>query len=150
MKTVLHIWKDDQQQLHASTDYYFPEKLRRPEILEWEDGLYLQLAEYLIESNRDVRKAITLLYNARTDARLHYQELHPDLEKALLQWRRDLANEKGIPAFIIMNQRTLLAIADAAPRTRSEMLDVPGVGVGIIDNYGDDILQIVKSTLPEP
>ena len=149
MKTLLHIWEDDQKQLHAVTDYSIPEKTKRPAVLEWENGLYLQLAHFLADKPREIRRAVTLIHRAATDTRLHYRGLNPALEKALTKWRRNIAFEKGIPAFMILNQKTLLAIADAAPISANELLNVPGVGTVIVDRYGEDILHITQSIKEE-
>ena len=149
MKTILHIWMDDEGELQAETEFQFPDRVKRPDLLLWENGLYLQLAQFLSKSKPEIRRAVMLLDDARRDARINYQELHPDIEARLTLWRRNMAKEKGIPPFIILNQKTLLAIADAAPTTMEALLEVPGVGVWILDQYGADILRIVRSDLEE-
>ena len=47
--------------------------------------------------------------------------------------------------FIILHDRTLLAIAAALPHTQEELLDVPGIGPGKQAEYGDAIISVVAS-----
>jgi ATP-dependent DNA helicase RecQ len=67
------------------------------------------------------------------------------LVDALRRWRLDEARRRGIAPFIILHDRTLLAIAAAAPRTQDALLDVPGMGPGKLAEYGAAILAVVAS-----
>ena len=72
---------------------------------------------------------------------------HPELVQALIDWRREKYQQDNVPAYIILHQKTLLAIADLAPRTREELLCVKGLGKSKCDKYGDEILDIVRDVL---
>jgi superfamily II DNA helicase RecQ len=48
-----------------------------------------------------------------------------------------------VPAYLILNQRTLLSIADAAPATREELLGVPGFGANKWKQFGPELLQLI-------
>ena len=74
---------------------------------------------------------------------------HPELVQALIDWRREKYQQENVPAYIILHQKTLLAIADLAPRTRKELLCVKGLGKSKCDKYGDEILDIVQKALPD-
>ena len=74
---------------------------------------------------------------------------HPELVQALIDWRREKYQQENVPAYIILHQKTLLAIADLAPRTREELLCVKGLGKAKCDKYGDVILDIVRKALPD-
>ncbi len=63
----------------------------------------------------------------------------------LKAWRLAEARKKGIPAFRIMSDRTLQAIAQRQPRTGGELLKVPGVGLKTVESYGQEIFRIVNS-----
>ena len=75
--------------------------------------------------------------------------LHPELVQALVDWRREKYQKDNVPAYIILHQKTLLAIADLAPTTREELLCVKGFGKSKCDKYGDEILEIVRNTISD-
>ena len=69
---------------------------------------------------------------------------HPELVPMLSAWRRVVAEEAGVPAFAIMHQRTLMAIADQLPVSLAELKNVPGMGKMKLKKYGSDIMQVVR------
>ncbi len=73
--------------------------------------------------------------------------LHPELVRALIDWRKEKYTRDNVPAYIILHQKALLAIADIAPTTREELLAVKGFGKSKCDKYGDEILEIVRKTI---
>jgi ATP-dependent DNA helicase RecQ len=50
--------------------------------------------------------------------------------------RKRLADEAGVPAYIVFNDATLKAIAEMRPASEAELLDVPGVGPAKLERYG--------------
>ena len=77
-----------------------------------------------------------------------YKGPHPELASALLEWRRNLAREKEIPAYFILHQQVIYAIADAAPQTEGELRNIPGFGPLLLEKYGMDILKLSLSLCP--
>lgn len=73
--------------------------------------------------------------------------LHPELIQALIDWRREKYQKGNVPAYIILHQKTLLAIADLAPTTKEELLTVKGFGKSKCDRYGDEILDVIRQSL---
>jgi RecQ family ATP-dependent DNA helicase len=69
------------------------------------------------------------------------------LYERLRQWRLGEANKLGVRAFHILGNKTLRLVAQANPRTISELLSVPGIGPGKAENFGAAICQIC-SELP--
>ena len=59
-------------------------------------------------------------------------------------WRLQQAKSKRIPAFRVMTDRTLQAIAAELPSTKEALLRVHGVGPKLADKYGTKILQLVQ------
>jgi DNA helicase II / ATP-dependent DNA helicase PcrA len=59
---------------------------------------------------------------------------------ALRRWRRERAQADGVPAFVVLHDRTLAALAREPPTTRAELASVPGIGPAKLDRYGDDLL----------
>jgi ATP-dependent DNA helicase RecQ len=54
--------------------------------------------------------------------------------------RKKLADERKVPAFVVFSDRTLQDMAARKPRTRSELLDLYGVGQKKLEEYGDSFL----------
>jgi DNA topoisomerase-3 len=63
--------------------------------------------------------------------------------EALKAWRKAEAQRRRVPAFRILTDRTLTALASRLPRTESDLLNVPGIGPTIVQKYGQEILGIV-------
>lgn len=71
--------------------------------------------------------------------------LHPKLYTRLKEWRYELAVEKGLPPYTILQQKALIGICNTLPANPKELLRIPGVGKKIMENYGKIILDIVSS-----
>ena len=67
-----------------------------------------------------------------------------DLLGRLKAWRLEVARERGVPPYVVFWDRTLEGIAAARPRSEWELLDVHGVGPAKLDEYGEDILEMVQ------
>src|SRR5439155_20030169 len=65
------------------------------------------------------------------------------LEEALRAWRLAEARRRGTPAFRIMSDQALRAIADKRPGTARELLAIPGIGISIVEKYGAQIYRIL-------
>ncbi len=48
-----------------------------------------------------------------------------------------------MPAFVVFDDRTLVALARSRPATVSELLAVPGVGPAKADRYGNELLALL-------
>jgi RecQ family ATP-dependent DNA helicase len=58
------------------------------------------------------------------------------IEGALLAWRLYEAKRHAVPAFRIISDEALRAIASRRPRTARELLAVPGLGINAAEKYG--------------
>jgi ATP-dependent DNA helicase RecQ len=63
----------------------------------------------------------------------------------LRQWRRQLAQSLGVPAYQIFSDKTLHGLASRLPRSRSEFLEVNGAGPTRWERYGAEIVKICHS-----
>ncbi|MCC6362671.1 MAG: DNA topoisomerase 3 [Bryobacterales bacterium] len=66
------------------------------------------------------------------------------LEAALKAWRLSEAKKKSVPAFRILTDRSIEAIAATRPRSLRELLQLPGIGPSIVEKYGAQIFRIVE------
>jgi len=67
----------------------------------------------------------------------------PALFERLRALRKTLADERGVPAYVIFSDRTLQDMALRVPRTRDALLEVHGVGQKKLDQYGDAFLAVI-------
>ena len=62
---------------------------------------------------------------------------------ALRAWRADLAREQGVPAFVILHDKTLRELASQRPASLPELLGIPGIGQSKAERYGEALLRIL-------
>ncbi|MBN2498102.1 MAG: ATP-dependent DNA helicase RecQ [Deltaproteobacteria bacterium] len=74
----------------------------------------------------------------------------PLLVEALRALRNRLARQRGVPAYAILTNATLQAVAAAAPRDEAELLAVKGIGPAKLEDLGREILQTVASLRAAP
>jgi DNA topoisomerase-3 len=65
------------------------------------------------------------------------------LEEGLRTWRLAEAKRRGLPAFRILTDATLRAIAERHPETATELLNIPGIGMSTVEKYGAQIYNLV-------
>ena len=64
---------------------------------------------------------------------------------ALKRWRSRRAKEMGKPPYVVFDNKTLLGIAEERPTSRSALNSINGVGTKKLEDYGDEVLDIVRS-----
>ena len=67
------------------------------------------------------------------------------LYEALRDWRLEVARETDKPAYTVLTDSTLAAIAETRPSGTAELARVNGIGPAKIDRYGATILAIVAA-----
>jgi len=66
------------------------------------------------------------------------------VDKALRDWRLAEAKRRAVPAFRILSDKTLQAIATDKPSTMRELLEIPGIGARVAEQYGAQIFRILE------
>lgn len=61
----------------------------------------------------------------------------------LRDWRRQEAARREVPAFVVLHDRTLAAIAAARPATLDALADIPGIGPAKLTAYGNELLSLL-------
>lgn len=116
------------------------------QITQNEDGIltsYSEVTEPLSEATKlEVFHLLQKFDPALRRRSSPYEGPNPELAQKLILWRRDKSRALGISAYIILTQKTLYAIADAAPQTEGELLAIPGFGPVLFERYGLDILKL--------
>jgi superfamily II DNA helicase RecQ len=68
----------------------------------------------------------------------------------LREWRRGVAKDQGVPAYVVFSDATLQSIAAVRPASRSELAGVPGVGAVKLDRYGPAVLELCSEAAGGP
>jgi ATP-dependent DNA helicase RecQ len=58
--------------------------------------------------------------------------------------RAQMAKARGVPAYVVALDRTLIEMAARAPRSRAELLDLFGMGPARVEAYGDGFLDALR------
>src|SRR5262249_36158344 len=66
-----------------------------------------------------------------------------ELLTGLLEWRRNRARASGVPAYVIFHDSTLEAVARDRPRSRGDLLTIPGIGPVKVQRHGEALLDLV-------
>jgi ATP-dependent DNA helicase RecQ len=69
------------------------------------------------------------------------------LFEKLRQRRRELADEQGVPPFMVFSDRTLHEMAQSKPQTQRDFLLVNGVGQRKLEQYGETMMDVIGEYL---
>jgi len=72
-------------------------------------------------------------------------EADPALAEYLREWRRTMARENKVPAYIILHDSTLEELCRRRPANFAELKQVPGIGEKKADVYGAELLQALRN-----
>ena len=70
----------------------------------------------------------------------------PALWEALRSKRRELAEEQGVPPYVIFHDATLMAMLEARPQSLMAMGNLPGIGERKLHAYGEEFLPLLQNT----
>lgn len=131
------------------------------------DGLYLsginrialQLHPDIYAFDADLRVASKLLADEVGDVVEAIEEateqeetaeptIDGDLHESLRQWRLAEARERGVAAFVIAHNKTLDELATRKPQTEQALLGTKGIGKKFVEQYGEDVLTLIKQYSP--
>jgi RecQ family ATP-dependent DNA helicase len=68
------------------------------------------------------------------------------LAARLKEWRAAEAKRLGIPAFMVLNDRTVASLAQARPANPRQLLEVSGMGPAKVERFGKAILELCGAT----
>ena len=107
-----------------------------------EEG-YWSVILYYEELKSAVSDHKTPKYSAENDS-----ELNPDEIKildSLKLWRSEKAKDQNLPVYFIASNKELLSIAKYRPAKKEELREIKGFGKHKIENYGEEIIEILES-----
>jgi len=75
-------------------------------------------------------------------------EVHTDLFRRLRAVRKELADSRDVPAFVIFSDAVLRAMARDIPRTLAQMRSISGVGDKKLSDFGELFLETIAAHSP--
>ncbi len=63
----------------------------------------------------------------------------------LRAWRKDKAEQKGFPVYVICNNSQLTTLVKLAPKTIEALKNIDGFGKKKIGDYGEEVLSIISA-----
>ena len=67
-----------------------------------------------------------------------------DLREYLREWRRAVAKEKNVPAYIVLHDSSLEEICRRQPKSYADLLEIAGIGERKAEIYGQPILDALE------
>ncbi len=107
------------------------------------------MAPLQVDRKEGARRARSARSGSSRSGRAAPDELDPanaELFESLRAWRKQKAKEADVPAYVIFNDATLVALATARPSTRAQLLRVSGLGAVKAQRFGEDVLRIVAES----
>ena len=103
----------------------------------------------VMRGERDVQLAAPKRRRARKSKAdvTSWEGVDQDVFETLRTVRRELAQERGVPAYVIFNDATLRELARYKPRTREELSGIKGIGAHKLDQFGALILETLEEAL---
>ena len=68
-----------------------------------------------------------------------------NLYEQLRALRRELAEEEGVPPYVVFHDRSLKEMAALKPSSLSAMLDISGIGQTKLTRYGERFLHVLST-----
>lgn len=62
-------------------------------------------------------------------------------------WRYKKSKEQNIPPYIVANDKLLISLTKKLPQTKRDLLEIEGIGENKLNQYGDDIINIINNYL---
>ena len=88
----------------------------------------------LVKPAKAERKRSTTQFNKDADTRLW---------NALRTCRKTLAEEQGVPAYVIFHDATLAEMVERQPQTLEQLSRISGIGERKLEAYGDAFLDVI-------
>ncbi|TDC25106.1 ATP-dependent DNA helicase UvrD2 [Micromonospora sp. 15K316] len=70
-------------------------------------------------------------------------DIDEELHERLHEWRRRVAGEQRVPAYVVFTDATLTALAERRPSRSEELIAIAGIGPRKLGLYGESVLALV-------
>ena len=102
--------------------------------------------ECAVEMRRAPERSTERKFRQRMRANLTAQ-VDDSLLARLKSWRAEEAKRQGVPAYVILHDSTLIAIAQLVPGSLDALANVSGIGAKRLERYGEAVLTIVSTAV---
>ena len=72
-------------------------------------------------------------------------DIDEELLAELKEWRLRISKEMSVPAYVVFTDNTLIAIAETLPGDDAALVAIPGIGARKLEQFGPDVLELVRS-----
>jgi len=119
-----------------------------PQVAEF-DPVIRQQSQIVLDSLLGIKnkQLVDMQKRVRSNLSQPYANYDKDLFNKLKSWRAEIASELSKPAYTVLNDKTLIALAAEKPATKTALKNIYGIGPAKIDQYGDQILKIINNRL---
>ncbi len=69
------------------------------------------------------------------------------LAREIKAWRHDMAEEEGLPVYMVLPQKTMYEVCETMPVTEKELAAIKGFGKKKLKKYGSELLGIIRNYL---
>jgi len=129
----------DQEELNAFISSHRIATVEKQFVTNGEQSFWAICVSY-VESNKKSNKP--------GKSKIDYREILDDHQFALFvklrTLRKELADQEGIPAFALFTNEQLADMVRDRVTSLSKMSDLPGIGKGRIEKYGEKFLDILR------
>ncbi len=101
--------------------------------------------EQAVHFRREVEVEKKKTAQTRNAVPLDMPEDRRELLAALRTLRRKLAEEHGVPSFVIFHDSTLLQLVMQRPRNRAQLAKISGIGTQKLERYGAALLDVLRT-----
>lgn len=116
-----------------------------PDIAEFDAILRRQTEQVIAQlDTMEGAKLDELQAHIRTNLASDYAEYDRELFTVLKEWRTTQAATLRVPAYVVFDDKTLIALAAERPATVAQLMNVPGIGPKRAENYGPAVLDIIN------
>jgi len=107
--------------------------LRGKDILKGKEVIEIREDRLRVEKTTTIKKTT------------NYDDVDMEIFNALRTLRAEIAQESGVPAYIVFGDKSLKEMAIVLPTDKNEMLEINGVGEVKFERYGDLFLTLCRT-----
>lgn len=122
--------------------------------IAYDQHLHLKLTNLSGEILRGAQKINLSAFQERKQERKSERKQKSSLSSdeqllaELKNWRKQIAIENKVPAYVIFHDSTLTEVASRKPQNSKELLEIQGMGQTKFERFGETILEIVQAFNP--
>jgi ATP-dependent DNA helicase RecQ len=109
------------------------------------DGIAEEFGPARVSSARSRKSSAKPAKSAGADLPIQLSAPQQALAARIREWRAGEAKRLGVPAYVVLHDRTMLAIAATQPLNPKQLLEVDGMGATKVERFGSALLEICKS-----